>query len=74
MFLLISRNGAIGALLYCISWQSGAPLSPWGAILQMNGGIGYRMTGILNEEQWGGSWGGGTKQADAGNEKEKRKQ
>lgn len=51
MFLLISRNGAIGGLLYWISWQSGAPLGPWWAILQMNGGIGYRMTGILNEEQ-----------------------
>lgn len=71
MFLLISRNGAIGGLLYWISWQSGAPLSPWWAILQMNRGIGYRMTGILNEEQWGGSGGG---QTDVGNEKEKRKQ
>lgn len=57
MFLLISRNGTIGGLLYWISWQSGAPLGPWWAILQMNGGIGYRMTGILNEEQWGGSGG-----------------
>lgn len=51
MFLLISHNSAIGSFPVLNFLAAECCCNPWWAILQTNGGVGYCMTRILNEEQ-----------------------
>lgn len=50
MFLLISHNSAIGVIVLNFLAEERC-CNPLWAIPQTNGGVGYCMTRILNEEQ-----------------------